>query len=155
MEVDPVVGADGYTIDLNLAPEVVEFDGFINYGSPIVSPITNAAPNGTVITQNVINQPVFSVRKVQTAVTVWDGQTVALGGLIREDVEDVEDGIPILQDLPYVGRLFQSKVENHFKRNLMIFVTAQLIDPSGQRLRLQTQEAATGGNPLLPAIGAP
>lgn len=158
MEVDPVVGADGYTIDLNLAPEVVEFDGFINYGSPInapgVNPITGL-PTSTPITQNVINQPVFSIRKVQTSVTVWDGQTVALGGLIREDVEDVEDGIPLLQDLPFIGRLFQTKVEDHFKRNLMIFVTAKLIDPSGQPIRIQSSSDASSENPLLPAIGAP
>ena len=154
MEVDPVVGADGYTIDLNLAPEVVEFDGFINYGSPILAPSALPGP-ATVITQNVINQPVFSVRKVQTSVTVWDGQTVALGGLIREDVEDVEDGIPLLQDLPFVGRLFQSKTEDHFKRNLMIFVTAKLIDPSGQPIRIQSTQDSSSTNPLLPAIGAP
>jgi general secretion pathway protein D len=137
MEVDPVVGADGYTIDLNLAPEVVEFDGFINYGSPITVPDPAGGPGAppVTLTQNVINQPVFSIRKVQTAVTVWDGQTVALGGLI-------------------LGRLFQSKVEDHFKRNLMIFVTAKLIDPSGQTIRLQ-QTAEDDANPLLPAIGAP
>ncbi|HEY1083786.1 MAG TPA: Amuc_1098 family type IV pilus outer membrane protein, partial [Prosthecobacter sp.] len=139
MEVDPTVGADGFTIDLNLAPEVTEFDGFINYGSPIysVTPsftdlLGNIIPASRVeLTPNVINQPVFSVRKVQTSVTIWDGQTVVLGGLIREDVQDVEDKIPVLGDLPFVGRLFKSTVEDHFKRNLMIFVTAKLIDPAG------------------------
>ena len=40
LEVEPVVGSDGQTIDLNLAPQVVEFDGFINYGSPIYGPPT-------------------------------------------------------------------------------------------------------------------
>ncbi len=43
LEVEPVVGPDGYTIDLNLVPQVVEFEGFINYGSPIQSTTTNAA----------------------------------------------------------------------------------------------------------------
>lgn len=137
MEVDPTVGADGYTIDLNLLPEVTEFDGFINYGSPILS-------NGQVLTENIINQPVFSTRKVTTAVTVWDGQTVVLGGLIREDVQDVEDKIPLLGDLPFVGRMFKSTAEDHFKRNLMIFVTAKLIDPAGQPI-----------NPALSGNGAP
>ena len=41
LEVEPIIGPDGYTIDLNLSPEVVEFDGFINYGSPIFGPIFN------------------------------------------------------------------------------------------------------------------
>ncbi len=173
MEVDPVVGADGYTIDLNLAPEVTEFDGFINYGSPIYSVSGGTAIINQVfpfnvlgftessrveLTPNIINQPVFSTRKVQTAVTVWDGQTVALGGLIREDVQDVEDKIPVLGDLPFVGRLFKSEVEDHFKRNLMIFVTAKLIDPAGQPINQNAGgtalgATATGGpNDILPPV---
>ncbi|CAN5771672.1 hypothetical protein BH11VER1_BH11VER1_10580 [soil metagenome] len=148
MEVDPVIGPDGYTIDLNLAPEVTEFEGFINYGSPISSAGTNALgqPTSVVLTENRIEQPIFSTRKVTTAVTVWDGQTVAMGGLIREDVQDVEDKVPLLGDIPIIGRLFQSKAEDHFKRNLMVFVTAKLIDPSGQPLRgpsVQPTEAST------------
>src|SRR4029079_9017697 len=65
LEVEPVVGADGYTIDLNLVPQVVEFEGFINYGSPITSTTTNilGIPSTNVITPNVINQPIFSTRK--------------------------------------------------------------------------------------------
>jgi general secretion pathway protein D len=170
MEVDPVLGADGYTIDLNLAPEVTEFEGFINYGSPIQTTSVNAlgqsVPN--VLTPNIINQPVFSSRKVTTAVTIWDGQTVAMGGLIREDVQNVEDKIPVLGDIPILGRLFKTKAEDHFKRNLMIFVTASVIDPSGQKVRQQTTSTdatlpgadaiggggmGTGPNPLLPAVG--
>lgn len=159
MEVDPVVGPDGYSIDLNLAPEVNEFEGFINYGSPIQTASSDALGNPTtlVLTENRIPQPVFSTRKVQTAVTVWDGQTVAMGGLIREDVQDVEDKVPLLGDIPFIGRLFQTKAEDHFKRNLMIFVTAKLIDPSGQPIKQVTapvvpvdNAGGVGGN-LFPA----
>jgi general secretion pathway protein D len=162
LEVEPVVGPDGLTIDLNLVPQVVEFEGFINYGSPILSPaiqgqdITTALLNpggvitnlihtvipGTpqsVITPNVINQPIFSSRKVTTSVSVWDGQTVVLGGLIREDVQKVEDRTPFIGDIPLVGRLFRSNVDQHIKRNLIIFVTARLVNPAGQPLN-QTEE---------------
>jgi len=163
MEVDPVIGENG-SIDLNLLPEVTEFDGFVNYGSPIYS-VTPASFIGGVLqpasrvelTPNIINQPIFSTRKVKTSVTVWDGQTVALGGLIREDVQDVEDKIPVLGDIPIVGRLFRSEVEDHFKRNLMIFVTATLIDPAGQKIKQGSQQMTLeddGASPaLLPAIG--
>lgn len=181
LEAEPTVGADGNTIELTLAPEVVEFDGFINYGSPILSPSSQsvlpiqlgAAAAGVVgttnyipisqperlITPNVINQPVFSVRKVTTGVSIWDGQTVALGGLIREDVQDVEDKLPIVGDLPFIGRLFRTESEQHYKRNLMIFVTAHLIDPSGQRIKnlapvppVENGGGTIPGNPLLPAV---
>lgn len=134
LEVDPVLGADEFTIDLNLAPEVVEFDGFINYGSPIQTTSVNALGfvEPVIITENRIEMPIFNTRKVTTQVTIWDGQTVALGGLIREDIQDVEDKIPLLGDLPVVGRLWRSSVELHLKRNLTIFVKAQLMDPAGQ-----------------------
>ena len=141
LEVEPVVGPDGVTIDLNLVPQVVEFEGFINYGSPILAPSRSFIDTMTgglvtspqsVITSNVINQPVFSTRKVTTSVTVWDGQTVVLGGLMREDVQKTEDRTPILGSVPLVGRLFRTNAEQHIKRNLIIFVTARLINPGGQ-----------------------
>src|SRR5207249_1975698 len=105
LEVEPVVGGDGNTIDLNLIPQVVEFEGFINYGSPINAVgvntiggvISTSVP--VLLTENVINQPVFSTRKVTTSVSVYDGQTVVLGGLMREDVQKSEDKVPILGEI--------------------------------------------------------
>ena len=70
-----------------------------------------------------------------TALTIYDGYTVAVGGLMREDVQNVEDKVPILGDIPIIGRLFQSKAENRIKSNLIIFVTAQIIDATGRPLR--------------------
>src|SRR5207249_1328394 len=141
LEVEPVVGPDGVTIDLNLVPQVVEFEGFINYGSPIQTTSTNALgmTRVNVLTPNVINQPIFSARKVTTSVSVWDGQTVVLGGLMREDVQKTEDRTPIIGDIPIVGRLFRTNVDQHIKRNLIIFVTARLVTPGGQPVN-QTEE---------------
>jgi len=143
LEVEPVVGPDNYTIDLNLSPEVVEFDGFINYGSPIVGPSFNLSTFtiGTYdITANVINQPIFAVRKVTTSVSIWDGQTVALGGLIREDVQKTQDKVPILGDIPLAGRLFRSDVDQKIKRNLIIFVTVRLMDAEGKPVRQDDEQ---------------
>src|SRR5438874_3332433 len=117
LEVEPVVGPDGVTIDLNLVPQVVEFEGFINYGSAIFGVNPNLISGTTVptvlLTNNVINQPIFSTRKVTTSVSVWDGQTVVLGGLMREDVQKTEDKVPIVGDIPLVGRLFRTNVDQH------------------------------------------
>ena len=143
LEVEPQVGADNYTIELNLSPEVVEFEGFINYGSPIQGPVYNGPglPPGTYdITSNVINQPVFSTRKVTTSVSIWDGQTVALGGLIREDVQKTQDKVPILGDIPLAGRLFRSDASQKIKRNLIIFVTARLMDAEGRPVRQDEEQ---------------
>lgn len=152
LEVEPVVGPDGITIDLNLVPQVVEFEGFINYGSPIFSPsssflnsLTNAITTTpqNIITPNIINQPIFSSRKVTTSVSVWDGQTVVLGGLMREDVQKTEDRTPIIGDIPLIGRLFRTNAEQHIKRNLVIFVTARLINPGGQLVNQTEEEEET------------
>src|SRR5262249_32309118 len=148
LEVEPVVGPDGVTIDLNLVPQVVEFEGFINYGSPIFAPASSfldpilglISTQSSIITPNVINQPIFNSRKVTTSVSVWDGQTVVLGGLMREDVQKTEDRTPIIGDIPLVGRLFRSNAEQHIKRNLVIFVTARLVNPSGQPLNATEEE---------------
>ena len=164
LEVEPVVGPDGVTIDLNLVPQVVEFEGFINYGSPIFAvqspvssfnPITGitallTSPN-VLLTANVINQPIFSARKVTTSVSVWDGQTVVLGGLMREDVQKTEDRTPILGDIPIVGRLFRTNVEQHIKRNLVIFVTARLVNPGGQPVN-STEEVEESEDVIEPPI---
>jgi len=147
LEVVPTLGPDNYTIDLELAPRVIEFDGFINYGSPINATVMANGETPLVgqigfdlflpsktfeATANTINQPVFSVREVTTQVSVYDGQTVVMGGLMREDVQKVEDKVPLLGDIPHVGRLFRSSSEQHTKRNLIMFVTASLLDPAGQ-----------------------
>ena len=165
LEVEPVVGPDGITIDLNLVPQVVEFEGFINYGSPIktVNPallgfspsaLLGVSTSSITLTDNVINQPIFSTRKVTTNVSVWDGQTVVLGGLMREDVQKVEDRTPIMGDLPLIGRLFRSNVDQHIKRNLIIFVTARLVNPAGQPVNQVEEEEEMVEPPILQQIPA-
>ena len=151
LEVEPTVGPDGYTIELSLSPQITEFQGFVNYGSPISSIATvydailqnrSIGTQRVFLTANTINQPVFSVRQIDTQVTVYDGQTVVLGGLMREDVQKVQDKTPIVGDLPLVGSLFRSSSNQRIKRNLLIFVSAGLLDPAGQPL-IKTVENET------------
>jgi general secretion pathway protein D len=158
LEVEPVVGPDGYTIDLNLVPQVVEFEGFINYGSPITSSTTNpitGVSTQNVITPNVINQPIFSTRKVTTSVSVFDGSTVAIGGLIREDVQKVEDKTPLLGDIPIIGRIFRSSADQHLKTNLIIFVTARLINAAGEPVRSNDENEEPVETLSPPKVAAP
>jgi len=160
LEVEPTVGPDGYTIDLVLAPRIVEFDGFINYGSAINANVQYylggflLGQNVIQVTPNVINKPVFSTREVTTQVSVRDGSTVVMGGLMREDVQKVEDKVPIIGDIPLVGRLFRTSADQHFKRNLIMFVTASLIDPAGQPLIRTDEEDQVVAIPNAPAIEA-
>jgi general secretion pathway protein D len=127
LKVTPTVEEDDYSVSLDLNPKVTEFEGFVEYGGPSV-----AISGGTTVTVPPgFYQPIFAVREVTTKVTIWDGATLVMGGLTREDVKKVNDKVPVLGSLPVVGRLFRSEGESSTKRNLLIFVTANLVSPGG------------------------
>lgn len=150
MEVTPNVEEDD-SINLVLNPNVTEFEGFMEYGGVAV-----AISSGTTVTvPSGFIQPVFSVREVKTTVTVFDGATVVMGGLTREEVRTINDSVPILSDIPWIGRLFRSKGESRQKRNLLIFVTANRISPGGSVGREQFQDMRPGSVYQNPVIVSP
>lgn len=77
--------------------------------------------------------PYFRLREMKTQVTVADGNTVGMGGLIYDKLETYKDKVPLLGSIPLIGRLFRSEGEKSVKRNLMIFVTATEVDVNGRR----------------------
>lgn len=155
LEVVPTIAENRYIIDLNFKPSIVEFEGFVNYGSPIQSTGvgSDGKPMSLTLTENRIEQPIFSKRSVETSLFIYDGHTVAIGGLITENVQTVEDKVPIFGDLPLVGRFFRSNSDNHIKKNLMIFVTGQIIDATGQPVRGNVMPTTAAG-PETPMSGA-
>ncbi|MCK5655823.1 MAG: tetratricopeptide repeat protein [Candidatus Aureabacteria bacterium] len=120
LKVIPNVGADNKTINLAIIPEVSELTDWtaydFAYGSQILS----------------LPQPYISTRLVTTNVIINDGETIVLGGLMKEMAIEKDDKVPILGDIPFLGRLFRSESESNTKRNLMIFVTANLLTPTGE-----------------------
>lgn len=134
LEVEPVISDDGRTVDLTVTPQFTDFAGFVNYGSPIRTIFEGAF---TELTDNRIFQPVFDSRKVVTSVKVWDGATVVLGGLVSDHEIIIQDKVPVLGDVPYVGRLFKSDVKQRRTRQMIFFVSVKVIDPSGARLNPQ------------------
>ena len=88
-----------------------------------------------------MEQPFFHVRSIDSKVSITPGSTVVMGGLITEQRKAMDDKIPFLGDLPFVGRLFRSHAEQTIKRNLLIFVTGRLITPSGRELTLNEETA--------------
>jgi len=127
LEVTPTVEEDARSITLDLHPVVTEFEGFVEYGGPSLA----VSGGRTVTIPSGFYQPIFSRRSVSTHVTLWDGATLVMGGLTREETKKVNDKVPLLGDLPAVGRLFRSSGEGATKRNLLIFVTARLVSPGG------------------------
>jgi general secretion pathway protein D len=143
MGVKPDVTGDNSRVLLELEPSFVDFEGFINYGTQINSAYTQTYFNQavTILTNN-IQQPVFIRRDLTLpAVEVSDGYTLLLGGLLREDIQKIDEKVPIIGDIPIFGRAFQGKTEQAIKKNTLIFVTPRILDVSGQ--------------PLNPTAGAP
>jgi len=79
-----------------------------------------------------INSPSFSQRNVSTQVTVQDGDTIAIGGIIDSSVTDAVSGIPYLDRLPYVGFLFGTKSTMTQRKELIIFLTPRVIYDTNQ-----------------------
>jgi general secretion pathway protein D len=154
-----VIGND--RVLLELQPTFQDFEGNINYGANIYSVYANRpqstdgtyippATNPVLILTNVINQPVFVKREVKLApIEVSDGYTLLLGGLLREDIQNVDEKIPLLGDLPVFGRMFQGKTEQAIKKNTLIFVTPRILDVSGQPLN------PTAGSPTTASASGP
>lgn len=125
---------------------VVGFEGFVNYGSPITVGVTAGSRiEHITLTDNRIDMPIFSRRFINSNPKIYDGHTIAIGGLIEDNVQKVEDKVPVFGDLPLIGRLFRSEAESHVRKNLMIFVTAEYIDPTGKPIR--HRDTGTGDNP--------
>ncbi len=149
---------------------VIDFEGFVNYGSPIQTVVpteptiagqattTEVNQKPVILTDNRIDMPIFSRRYINSNPCVYDGHTIAIGGMIQDEVQKVEDKVPVFGDLPLIGRLFRSNAESHVRKNLMVFVTADVIDPFGKPLRNRdtgttTQSASSSIPGLFPDDG--
>lgn len=136
LEVEPAISADNSMVTMTLNPEFVEFIGFINYGSAITAAGTDLLgnPTNTVVTDNQLLMPVFSTIRETVEATLYDGATLVIGGLTEDRRISVQDKVPILGDLPLIGRLFRSNIDRSRSRVVVIFVTAKIIDAKGARV---------------------
>ncbi|MFD2158717.1 Amuc_1098 family type IV pilus outer membrane protein [Rubritalea tangerina] len=138
LEAECTVSEDKNYVDVKLFSEIVDFDGFVNYGSPISAPQTVPSTGEVVnvdLNQNAILMPVFRPIRLNTAVTVQDGSSFVIAGLNQSSIETVEDKVPILGDIPLAGRFFKSEGIQKSDRALFIFVNVELKDPTGKNWR--------------------
>ena len=128
----PTVSPNNYTINLELAPSVVDLVGWSDYSYEIVFGYFTAVDNTSKIT---MKMPELSRREVQTKIKVYDGQTVMIGGMIVDRQTRQDDKWPVLGDVPLFGRLFSSDSTFIEKENLLVSVTSRLISGDGVPLR--------------------
>jgi len=132
LEVKPVVGPDGYTIDLNLSHQAREFEGDLGQGSPVVvttpNPTTGAAMQ-KILTPCLHPVPIFSTRKETQSISVYDGSTVVLAGLLRKGVpEEGKHEDILLGSVPFLQPPFRSTPGHPVQVRFLVFVTARLVN---------------------------
>ena len=148
LTVTPELSAEGNFINLKLNPKVVSEPTWKDYGMkvPMSSVMSSTAQAMALASGNEdmqwftvpMEQPFFKERSIDTVVTLYNGATVVMGGLITEERKSMEDKIPFLGDIPFIGRLFRSRSEWSNKRNLLLFVTARLVGPDGRMIQNST-----------------
>jgi general secretion pathway protein D len=157
LQVIPRVLPEGQMIELHVEPTVVEYMGDFEYGMqiPYLKSVTENLLAGT--TENEIGyylvsmpQPKFHFREIKTKLSIYNGATIVLGGLITETRKSFEDKVPFFGDLPFIGFLFRSSGEYSEKRNLLIFISARLVDPAGRPIKAAT-DGRLGANNAAPA----
>ena len=119
---------DKSIVEMTVVPEIVDFDGFINYGTslfvPMVSQEKDAKEDVVMVktSDNFILQPVFSTRRLTAPVRIATGNTLVIGALKKSTSITYEDKIPVLGDIPWVGRLFRSKGSKSLVLAFFVFV---------------------------------
>ncbi len=101
----------------------------INEGDSVVLDIEQEVSN-VIVGASAISQAadlITSERKIQTKVLAQDGRVVVLGGLIEDEVQDGQQKVPLLGDIPFLGRLFRSDAVDVRKTNLLIFIRPTII----------------------------
>jgi type II secretory pathway component GspD/PulD (secretin) len=116
--VTPRVGEDSKIITLELEPEIEVLSCRLSFIS----------------TNESLGWPVIDRRSTRTTVMVQSGETIVMGGLLDDRDDEVEQKVPILGDIPLLGNLFRHKYTKRIKKNLLIFVTASLINPEGEEI---------------------
>jgi general secretion pathway protein D len=126
-------------IKLKLTPHINPSNEVSMVLNPSIEAIIDQGPTGTQFT------PTIAKREVSTTVTVPDGRTIVLSGLIREDRSNVVRKVPILGSIPLIGILFRHTVENTERTNLIIFVTPRVMNgEAGARAMTEDWSRRTG-----------
>ncbi len=115
-------------INLNVTPEVLG-------GNIHLSVLPKVSALAGTVESFGAQDPIIDERSVMTEVIIKDGYTLALGGLAERRQSDEDTKVPVLGDLPGIGRLFRSDSDSVGTRNLIVFITAKTLNPEGADYR--------------------
>jgi general secretion pathway protein D len=98
---------------------------------------------------------VTNKRTIETTILADDGQTIVLGGLIQDDITEVERRVPLLGDIPYIGQLFSNNDDRRTKRNLLVFLRPTVLRDGEEVARLTDEKQETMRRQSEMEAGAP
>jgi len=141
-----VIGRENVGIVLTTTPHISP-DGYVTI--KLTQEISNFSGENLQLTEGVTS-PIFSTREVDTNVTVRDGETVVIGGLITSRNSEGENKIPILGDLPLVGVLFRSTSVSKDRTELLIAMTVDVVRTAEdvRRMSIEQRDKYTESRPL-------
>ena len=135
------IGNDKKTIMLGLKPEIVKFIKWESYNY-VNSDDDDDDDDDDTMAQ--IKLPRTNEQMIATSVNVESGETVVLGGLLEQTKSNEVRKIPLLGDLPLVGFLFRRTIKTYEPKNLLIFVTARIINNRGEFVKVREDGLAEG-----------
>ena len=114
-------------IQLNVVPQICDKDYINMIIHPAVSSYTSTlktkAPDGTILSE----YPIIDTREAETQIFIKDGETVVIGGLLKDVKTKSKMGVPFLGKIPLLGLLFQRETNDTEKIDLLIFITARVM----------------------------
>lgn len=140
----PSIDLDSRKISMAIRPTVTNVEDFVN--DPAVAftaaELRGDDPDAADAVANVESQvPVVQVQEMDSVLTMYSGQAVVMGGLMQDRVTATENGIPVLQEIPIIGRsLFKSHVDRIDKTELVIFIRATIIDDNHSSVHTTDKE---------------
>lgn len=118
----------------------------VNAGGMVVMEVTQRVDDVDETTTSGIDSPTILQREITTAVAVQSGETIVLGGLIREDKEVADSGVPFLKDIPGLGALFRNERIAKSKTELVVMITPSAIaNPTEARRVTEEYKSKLGG----------
>ncbi|MBI4719225.1 MAG: hypothetical protein HY763_15615 [Planctomycetes bacterium] len=130
------IGREEVGIILTATPHISP-DGYVTI--ELTQEISNISGENIQLTEGV-SSPVFSKREVDTNVTVRDGETVVIGGLIQSRDSEGENKVPILGDIPGLGAFFRSTRVSHRKTELLVVLTVDILRTDEDMYRMSTEQ---------------
>ena len=106
-------------VTLQVTPQINEGDSVV---MDIVQEVSSISQQALSASDVITNE-----RKIETKVLAKDGDIVVLGGLVKDDIQDSQQGVPLLSGIPVLGRLFRNDVVNITKSNLLVFIRSTII----------------------------